>query len=104
MLIALFLTYCAFTLLCVAMPRHWQQLWPQQPSSKRQQQWLRLVGWLLLCTSAILCIYLKGPGNGLVWFCGLLSASVFILALLLVYAPRLALALTLLGPLLVRTR
>ncbi|MFP0197285.1 DUF3325 domain-containing protein [Pseudomonas sp. PHC1] len=91
MLLPLLLCYCAFTALCLAMPRHHEELLGQKPSARRRQG-LKLSGWLLLGLSLWAAVARKGWSFGLVDWCAVLMLSALTLVLLLPYRPRLALA------------
>ena len=90
MLLALLLCYCAFTALCLAMPRHHEELLGHK-SSTRRRQGLKLAGWLLLGLSLWAAVAMKGWSFGLVDWCAVLMLSALTLVLLLPYRPRLAL-------------
>jgi len=94
MLFAFALAYITCISLSLAMNRHFQQVWPQQKLSPRMATLLRNSGWLLLILTLVYCAKLTGVAVGLVLALGLFSAAVCVLTLLLHYAPRLALALT----------
>ena len=86
--LGLALPYAGFTALCLAMDRHRQQvLRPRLPPGQRRA--LQAVGWLLLAASPLPPVAWLGWGAGSVLWCGLLSAALLPLALLLAYAPRL---------------
>ncbi|MBH3407312.1 DUF3325 domain-containing protein [Pseudomonas glycinae] len=90
MLLPLLLCYSAFTALCLAMPRHHEELLGHKPSARRRQ-YLKLAGWLLLGLSLWAAVASKGWSFGLVDWCAVLMFSALTLVLLLPYRPRLAL-------------
>lgn len=92
MLLALMLCYCAFTALCLAMPRHHEDVLGRKPSA-RCRQGLKLAGWLLLGLSLWAVVSMRGWSFGLVDWCAVLMFSALTLVLLLPYRPRLALTL-----------
>lgn len=99
MLLAFSLAYATCIVLCLAMNRHFQQLLPKQKLSPRAAMWLRNGGWLFLLLTIIYCTKLVGVAVGLVLVLGLFSAAACLLALLLNYAPRMALGLVIVVPL-----
>ncbi|MBV4474488.1 DUF3325 domain-containing protein [Pseudomonas sp. B2M1-30] len=92
MLLALLLCYAGFTALCLAMPRHHDELLGGKPS-RRRRRGLVLAGWLLLGLSLWAAVSSKDWGLGLVDWFAVLMVSALALVLLLPYRPRLALAL-----------
>ncbi|PKA69214.1 uncharacterized protein DUF3325 [Pseudomonas baetica] len=92
MLLALLLCYAGFTALCLAMPRHHDELLGHT-SSARRRQGLKLIGWLLLALSLWAAVAVKGWSFGLVDWFAVLMLSALALVLLLPYRPRLALTL-----------
>jgi hypothetical protein len=105
MLLALGLTYLSCLAFSLSIKRHFQQLFPSKKISSRQlfskelsaQKIfiLRILGWLLLILSSIVCAQLYGIATGLVLLCGLFSAAAFVIALLLHYSPQMTIALAL---------
>ncbi|MCK8784097.1 DUF3325 domain-containing protein [Roseomonas sp. NAR14] len=93
--LSLALAYAGFTALCLAMERHHEQVFQARRVPPRRRRALRIAGWLLLAASPVPCILAEGWGYGTVLWCGVLTAAVLPLALLLPYAPRAA---ALLGP------
>lgn len=100
MLLAFALAYITCIALCLAMNRHFQQLLPNQKISPKAAMLLRNSGWILLLLTIIYCTKLVGVAVGLVLVLGLFSAAACLLALLLNYAPRVALGLVVAVPLL----
>jgi hypothetical protein len=88
MLINFALAYLACVFLCIAMKRHSEQIFPRKKMSPTALRLLTTAGWLLMLVVVILCTTQLGISTGLVLFAGLLSAVVFMLALLLNYAAR----------------
>ena len=87
--LGLALPYAGFAALCLAMERHCQQVLGRHRLPPGQRRALQVVGWLLLVASPLPSIAWLGWGAGSVLWCGLLSAALLPLALLLAYAPRL---------------
>jgi hypothetical protein len=87
------LPYAGFAALCLAMERHHEQVFGQRRVPKRRRHTLRVLGWLLLIASPAPCISVLSWGVGSVLWCGLLTAAVLPLTLLLAYAPRAAISL-----------
>ncbi|MCX2542464.1 DUF3325 domain-containing protein [Pseudomonas sp. COW5] len=90
MLLALLLCYSGFTALCLAMPRHHDELLGGKPSTGRRRG-LSLGGWLLLGLSLWAAVAGNGWSFGLVDWFAVLMLSALALVLLLPYRPRLAL-------------
>ncbi|HTF94562.1 MAG TPA: DUF3325 domain-containing protein [Cellvibrio sp.] len=88
MLTAFSLAYCACLLLCSCMNRHSQQLWPNLKINPVLNKSLRVLGWLLVLTTAVYCITTNGVGTGLVILCAVFSLAIVSLAILLDYAAR----------------
>lgn len=99
MLIGFAFAYATCMALSLAMTRHFQQVWPKQKLSPQQATGLRNSGWLLLVLTLVYCATLEGIAVGLVLGLGLFSAAACLLALLLHYAPRMALGLVIAAPL-----
>lgn len=87
------LPYAGFAALCLAMERHHEQVFGHRRIPRRRRHVLRMVGWMLLIVSPIPCITVLGWGIGSVLWCGLLTAAVLPLTLLLAYAPQMAVSL-----------
>ncbi len=92
MLLALLLCYSGFTALCLAMPRHHDELLGGKPSVRRRRG-LSLGGWFLLGLSLWAAVAGHGWNFGLVDWFAVLMLSALALVLLLPYCPRLALTL-----------
>lgn len=88
--LALALAYAGFTALCLAMERHHGEVFGSRRIPARRRFLLRVAGWALLAASFPACIAYWGWVIGPVAWCGLLTAAVLPLALLLPYAPRFA--------------
>lgn len=97
-LLASALVYSGCTALCLAMNRHFQQVLPGRKPQASILLILRILGWFLLALGTASCAYAQGYAVGSVLLFGLLSAALFLLILLLTYAPRAALVLALVGP------
>lgn len=87
------LSYAGFTGLCLAMERHHAQVSGRHRIPAQRRRLLRTGGAALLLASPLPCVAAAGWGAGTVLWCGLLTAAALLLALLLPYAPRLAVAL-----------
>ena len=87
------LAYAGFSALCLAMERHHEQVFRSRRIPPRRRRVLAGGGWLLLGASALPLVHALGWGMGLVFWAGILTATAMPLAMLLTYAPRLALAL-----------
>ena len=87
------LAYTAFAALCLAMPRHHEQVFGRHSVPARRRYALTGLGWMLLAASALSVIHTQGWGLGLILWTGILTATALPLSLLLTYAPRLALVL-----------
>ncbi len=98
--LALALAYTGFTCLCLAMERHYRQVWAGVPSASRQNS-LRGTGWLCLVLSLLPCFSVWGAAIGTVAWFGLLSLAGLGLGFLLPYAPRTAASLAVVSPILV---
>ena len=88
--LALALAYAGFTALCLAMERHYGEVFGLRRVPARRALALRITGWALLALSLPPCVVARGWAMGVVLWCGVLSAAVLPLVLLLPYAPRLA--------------
>lgn len=99
MFFAFALAYATCIALSLAMSRHFKQVWPNHTLSPRMAVCLRNAGWLLLVSTLIYCTKLEGIAVGLVLLPALLTAAACMLALLLQYAPRIALGLVIAVPL-----
>lgn len=86
--LGLALPYAGFAALCLAMERHRQQVLRHR-LAPGQRRALQVAGWLLVAVSPLPSVAWLGWGAGSVLWCGLLSAALLPLALLLAYAPRL---------------
>lgn len=91
-LISLFLSYLGFFLLCLAMERHYQQVFNRRPS-KRQEIIFTVLGWVALALSLPPAIIALDWSIGISAWVGLLTVSASTLVLMLPYAPRGALVL-----------
>jgi len=93
---SLLLAYSSMLALCQGLERHYKQVWGRVPTLL-QRRVLRGGGWLLLVASLWGCAQAWGWAMGPVGWFGMLSLSGFALALLLPYAPRLAVYAPVLG-------
>ena len=95
--LTLALAYTGFAGLCLAMRRHHLQVRGRQPS-RTASTGLRLIGWLGLALSLAPSIVAWGTAIGIVAWFGMLTVAGLVFAFLLPYAPRAAVLLGLLGP------
>lgn len=91
-LVSLWGTTAGLIGICLAMPKHFSQVWQRKPSSSERAA-LRVFGWLGLIGSVLQCAATRGIGLGLVFACAALTLVGLALALLLTYRPRLVPAL-----------
>ena len=90
------LAYIGMLGLCQGLERHYKQVWQTVPSAHLRRL-LRGAGWFSLALSFYFCGRAWGWAMGPVGWFGMLSLSGFALALLLPYAPRLAVYAPVLG-------
>ena len=89
-----FVVYAGFLLVALSMARHRKQLLPRIRTVSKTILWaVRLLGWLVLLIGMVLCVRQYGSGIGLTLWAGLLTVAAFMVAMLALYTPRLALAL-----------
>lgn len=88
-LLALCLSHWGLSALCLAMPRHHEQVLHTKPH-RAQQRRLRTCGWLMLLGALTLCATHWGLSVGLAVGSGLLGLSASLIAFLLPYRPRIA--------------
>ena len=93
-LIALALAYGGMTSLCLVIDRHYGQVWGRALTTGPRRGF-HVLGWLLLALALWPCIAAWSASVGVVVWFGCLSAAALLLALLLPYAPRLAVRLAL---------
>ena len=94
---SLALVLTGLTLLSLSMDRHHQQLLTGKPSPARRRAF-GLAAWLVLLTSAALCVTASGWSIGLTWWLGCVAVAAAALALMLSYRPRSALFAATLAP------
>jgi hypothetical protein len=93
------LAYAGLGAISRAMDRHHADLHGRGAGiNARLRTRCRLLGWAGIAASFAACIASHGWHAGPVLWCGALTASAFLLTLLLQYAPRHALGLSVLGP------
>ena len=88
-LLAFFLILGGSCLLCFSMKKHFRHLWPNADFSKQLSYTLRTCGYLALGGGWVACSVDDGWAMGLIWFAGLLSVAVLLIAVLLPYWQRL---------------
>lgn len=87
------LAYAGFLALCLAMERHHEQVFRRRVIPPWRRRLLTALGWGLLAASMLPVAQAAGWALGLVFWAGILTATAMPLAMLLTYAPRIALAL-----------
>ena len=88
------LCYSGLFALCVAMPKHYRQIWSSAPSEARQLL-MRTLGWCALILSFAASVWVNGWSFGPVEWIGMLAMTGLALTIFLPYTPRLALGLAL---------
>jgi hypothetical protein len=86
-LLALALAYAGFTALCLAMERHYLQVWATLPARSAVVT-LRAGGAVLLVLALATCVAAFPGSLGFVVWLGVLTAAAMPLVFLLPYAPR----------------
>ena len=87
--LALALCLSAWTLLCLAMDRHYAQIYAAPRSSRHRIRTMRTLGWMVLALSFVLAVLASGWAHGpLYWLGGLTIAGAAVGAWLLPYWPR----------------
>lgn len=79
------LMYVGLATLSLSLIRHSRQVWSGKILSNMQTIWLRIIGWIILIFSAIICMDQQGAGVGLVFWLGLLTVAIFIQVIILTY-------------------
>lgn len=87
---ALALCYGGWLALCLAMPKHYKQVWQKERSVVRSI--FRSLGWLSLCLALVVSVRAGGWSFGSVEWVGLLALTGITLVMVLPYAPRWAAA------------
>jgi hypothetical protein len=83
------LSYNGLLALCLAMPKHYRQVFAEAPAATPVHLF-RLGGWLSLGVSLVAAIVVNGWSFGPVEWVGMLAVSGLTLVLVLPYAPRVA--------------
>lgn len=83
---SLALCYAGLSGVCLAMDRHYRQVY-RRPAASMQTQALRFGGWLLLALSLLACMRSIGASAGAVLWFGVVSICTAALVLMLAYAP-----------------
>ncbi|HEX7027873.1 MAG TPA: DUF3325 domain-containing protein [Gammaproteobacteria bacterium] len=99
LLLALSLTYSAYTLLCLSMPKHYRHVTGAAADHRRSRRLFRVGGWLLIALSFASCVQAAGWQFGPVQWVGLLAAAGVLLVFLLPYKPKTAAGLAVVAPL-----
>jgi hypothetical protein len=94
--VALALTYSGLLALCLAMPKHYRQVFPRHQTGVRRSLF-RLGGWLCLSASLAASVAVNGWAFGPVESVGMLAIAGLTLVVMLPYAPRIAAAAGLTG-------
>lgn len=88
MIIGFLLTLAGTAALCVAMKKHFRQMFPHKEYSPRNSRVYRAVGYVLVIAGAYACTVALGTGIGLAVFFGLWTVAILLIAFLLpVYSP-----------------
>jgi hypothetical protein len=85
--LALCLTYAGLGSLCLAMPKHFQELICRAPQL-RERQVLRVLGWAAQVLALGACIVARGAPVGSVMYLGMLTITGLALVLMLPYKPK----------------
>ncbi|MBB3103851.1 DUF3325 domain-containing protein [Azomonas macrocytogenes] len=94
---SLALCFSGFAALCLAMNRHYGQVFgTDAPADKRLP--LQIGGWLMLAFAIFVCIDARGISVGIVQWIVQLTLAALALVLLLAYRPRLIVPLALVAP------
>lgn len=87
--LALALCLSAWVLLCLAMDRHYAQVYKASRSNRHSIRTARILGWITLVVSFALAILARGWAHGpLYWLGGLTAAGTVVGTWLLPYWPR----------------
>lgn len=95
--LAMTLAYAGLAALCLAMDRHHAQVFGRVPATRAVLA-LRVLGVVLLASSALPSLGVFGAANGVVAWFGLLTGAALLLVFTLPFAPRAAAAFAVLGP------
>ncbi|MGD9725047.1 MAG: DUF3325 domain-containing protein [Nitrospiraceae bacterium] len=87
--VALALTYNGLLALCLAMPKHYRQVFPRHQPGVRASLF-RLGGWLCLSASLAASVAVNGWAFGPVESVGMLAIAGLTLVFMLPYTPRIA--------------
>ncbi len=85
--LSLVLSFCGLGLLCLAMPRHHEQVFGRKPDRSSALA-LRLSGWIVLGSALVPATLALGVSVGLALWVSLLSVAALGVGLLLSYQPR----------------
>jgi hypothetical protein len=83
------LSYNGLLALCLAMPKHYRQVFAQPPIATPVHLF-RLGGWLSLGVSLVVAIVVNGWSFGPIEWVGILAVTGLALVFMLPYAPRVA--------------
>ncbi|MEM7585906.1 MAG: DUF3325 family protein [Acidobacteriota bacterium] len=84
-MIIFILTLAGTALLCVSMPKHWQQILPGRGYARQPAMALRALAYLVLLGAMILASRSHGVGVGITIFFGMLSVATLGIAVALPY-------------------
>lgn len=87
--IELALSYNGLLAQCLAMPKHYRQVFPHEPAGINSHL-LRIGGWLVLIASLTVSIAVNGWSFGPVEWIGMLALTGLALVFMLPYVPRVA--------------
>lgn len=99
LLLALAMIYSAYTLLSLAMPKHYRHVIGADADDQWSRGLFRVSGWLLIALSFGLCVHAAGWQFGPVQWVGLLVVAGMLLVFLLPYKPKMAAGLAVIAPL-----
>ncbi|MEM0909956.1 MAG: DUF3325 domain-containing protein [Pseudomonadota bacterium] len=85
---AFFAALLGSVLLCGAMQKHHRQLWPNSRLTGAKKWSMTISGYLMLALSIALCAAVTNFGVGLAAFFGIVSATIFGLAVYLSFATK----------------
>jgi len=86
--VGLLLAFSGFVALSLTMKRHYVDIYGRGEASEPVQRRLTAAGWIVLVFALSLLIGVEGFGYGLILWFGSLTASAWILVLMLNYAAR----------------
>lgn len=85
---AVLLVFCGFAAISLTIKRHYADIHGRGEAGPQLSRYLTVGGWIALAVSLTIFIALEQFGNGLMLWCGTLTASGWILVLMLNYTTR----------------